>query len=120
MSCPTATAAGEAHQPSTTFQAQLLEELQDFPWGKKAVRLLNYLRVKEVIGPDTDQLDGIPLIDVLRYVSTSDPPQAVRRRRPQQENILRVLRKIKLTQGLQIPSAYLLNKTAAAVFWKGG
>jgi len=107
------------------FQAHLLEELQDFPWGKKAARLLNYLRLKEVIGPDTDHLDGIPLIDVLRYVSTSDPPpsgpgQVARRRRPQQEKILRVLRKLKLVRGLQIPAAYLPNKSAAAVFWKGG
>ena len=126
--CPTAAAAavvGGGESDTTAFQAQLLEELQDFPWGKKAVRLLNYLRLKAVIGPDTDHLDGIPLIDVLRYVSTSDPPpsgpgQVARRRRPQQEKILRVLRKLKLVRGLQIPAAYLPNKSAAAVFWKGG
>ena len=126
--CPTTVAVvgGEGGQGSdAAFQAHLLEELQDFPWGKKAARLLNYLRLKEVIGPDTDHLDGIPLIDVLRYVSTSDPPpsgpgQVARRRRPQQEKILRVLRKLKLVRGLQIPAAYLPNKSAAAVFWKGG
>lgn len=126
--CPTTVAVvgGEGGQGSdAAFQAHLLEELQDFPWGKKAARLLNYLRLKEVIGPDTDHLDGIPLIDVLRYVSTSDPPpsspgQVARQRRPQQEKILRVLRKLKLVRGLQIPAAYLPNKSAAAVFWKGG
>ena len=49
----------------------LKTELVDFPWGKRAVRLLAYLRQKGVV-KNSDILEGVPLVDVLKTLCTQE------------------------------------------------
>ena len=95
----------------------LKTELVDFPWGKRAVRLLAYLRQKGVV-KNSDILEGVPLVDVLKTLCTQEPPSWALQGRPkQQERILKLLKRLKTRDHLLVPASYITNRAVAAVFW---
>ena len=96
--------------------AQLTQELEDFPWGKRGLRLLNYLRDKGVLKPEEDVVSGLPVVDLLKACCNTDPP-GLTPGRGQQERVQKILRRFK-AQGVLIPRAYLASRLCAAVFWK--
>ena len=110
--CPSSNPTATATPPTTTGEA----ELEGFPWGLKAVRLLKYLRAKGVVAPEDDTVHGLPLVDFLKGVVCSEPPGG-RPPSQQQEKILKILRKIK-AGGVLIPAAYIINKPCSQVFWR--
>ena len=110
--CPLSSRSSSAPPTPTTGE----EELEGFPWGPKAVRLLKYLRSKGVVAPDDDTVHGLPLVDFLKGVVCSEPPGG-RPPTQQQEKILKILKKIK-AGGTLIPAAYIVNKPCSQVFWR--
>ena len=110
--CPLATTP----EPSSSGHPldQLAQELEGFPWGKRGLRLLNYLRDKGVLG-EGDVVHGLPVVDLLKKLCTSDPPPG-KLTPASQDKILKILRRFK-AQGVLIPRAYIASRSCSAVFW---
>lgn len=99
----------------------LTEDLSSFPWGKRGLRLLSYLRAKKILDERSDTLENIPIIDILRAVSTPTPPSVTgANQSTQSQHIKRILRKLKLKQKLRIPASYIGNKEIRKIFWGEG
>jgi len=93
-------------------------ELEGFPWGKRGQRLLKFLQLKGVVSVSDDVIEGIPLVDFLKVVvCTEPPPSSGRVQAPQQEKILKILKKLKAS-GIAIPAAYIVNRSCREVFWR--
>lgn len=105
-----------AHINSTSTAGE--EELEGFPWGKRGQRLLKFLRLKGVVSVSDDVIEGIPLVDFLKVVVCTEPPSSSGRvHAPQQEKILKILKKLKVG-GIAIPAAYIVNRSCREVFWR--
>lgn len=96
----------------------LTQELEGFPWGKRGLRLLRFLRLKGIVNKDQDTIETIPLVDFLKVVVNPEPPfseEHQQRRKP--DKIIKILKGIK-AKGVLIPDCYIGNRRCTNVFWK--